>query len=115
MISILTSIKKLLGIAEEYEQFDVDIIMHINSIFMILHQMGIGPDECFVIHDKTETWEDFIPISSKLEAVRSLVYLRVKLLFDPPIGSTLESINNTIKELEWRLYVSEDLDNNEER
>ena len=107
MESILTSIKKLLGIAEEYEHFDPDIIMHINSVFMILNQIGVGPSEGFTIEDETSVWTDFIPETLRLEAVKTYVYLKVRLLFDPPLNSTvIESINRTISELEWRLNVA---------
>lgn len=107
MESILTSIKKLLGIDEEYEHFDSDIIMHINSVFMILNQLGVGPTEGFSIKDKTTTWEDFVTDLTKVEAIKSYVYLKVKILFDPPLSSSvMESINRTISELEWRINVA---------
>lgn len=107
MESILTSIKKLLGIDEEYEHFDSDIIMHVNSVFMILNQLGVGPAEGFSIKDKTATWEDFVTDLTKVEAIKSYVYLKVKLLFDPPLSSSvMESINRTISELEWRINVA---------
>lgn len=107
MESILTSIKKLLGIAEEYTQFDDDIIMHINSVFLNLTQLGVGPSEGFLIEDDTATWDDFIGDSSQLQAVKSYVYLKVKLLFDPPLSSSVtESMNRMISELEWRLNVA---------
>lgn len=111
MESILTSIKKLLGIAEEYKHFDPDIIMHINSVFMILNQIGVGPSEGFTIEDETSVWSDFISESEKIEAVKSYIHLKVKLLFDPPLGSAVtETINRLISELEWRLSVA--VDNN---
>lgn len=107
MDSILTSIKKLLGITEEYDTFDNDLIMHINSVFMILNQMGVGPKEGFKITDDSETWEDFISDSLLYEAVKSYVYLKVRLLFDIPTSSAVtESINRQISELEWRLNVA---------
>lgn len=106
MESILTSIKKLLGIAEEYEHFDSDIIMHINTVFMTLTQLGVGPSEGFYIEDDTDTWTDFIPDVMKHQAVKSYMYLKVKLLFDPPLSSAvMESMKNQIAELEWRLNV----------
>lgn len=109
MDSILTSIKKLLGITEEYEHFDPDIIMHINSAFMILNQLGVGPKSGFSINDKSSTWDEFIPESSNLEAVKTYVHLKVKLMFDPPLSSTvIEAIKSQINELEWRLNVSVD-------
>lgn len=104
MESILTSIKKLLGIAEEYEHFDADIIMHINSVFLILTQIGVGPSEGFSIVDASAIWDDFIPEGKNLNAVKSYVYLKVKLLFDPPTSSALmESTERLAKEYEWRL------------
>lgn len=106
MESILTSIKKLLGISEEYEHFDSDIIMHINSALMILTQLGVGPAEGFMIEDSTSTWIDFLGDKTNLEAVKSYIYLRVKLLFDPPNSAVIESINRQITELEWRLNVN---------
>ena len=89
MESILTSIKKMLGISEEYEHFDPDIIMHINSVFMILTQMGVGPSEGFTIKDKTSKWTDFVSDITKIESVKSYIYLKVKLLFDPPLSSSV--------------------------
>lgn len=107
MDSILTSIKKMLGIAEEYEQFDADIIMHINSVFMILTQLGVGPSEGFSIEDDSAIWSDFIQDSTNIESVKSYVYLRVKLLFDSTsLGSpVIEAMNRQISELEWRLNI----------
>ena len=106
MESILTSIKKLLGITEEYEHFDQDIIMHINSVFMILTQMGVGPEEGFTISDSTTTWNEFTNDDKKIEAVKSYVYLKVRLLFDPPASSVLmEQYKESIKELEFRLGI----------
>lgn len=109
MDSILTSIKKLLGISEEYTQFDDDIIMHINTVFLNLTQLGVGPEEGFLIEDDVAEWEDFIEDNAQLQAVKSYVYLKVKLLFDPPLSSSvIESMNRMIAELEWRLNVAVD-------
>ena len=108
MNSILTSVKKLLGINAEYTHFDTDIIIHINSVLMILTQLGVGPEEGFVIENDKAVWTDFIPEADlmKTEAVKTYVYLKVRLLFDPPLSSAvIESINRQISELEWRLYV----------
>lgn len=108
-MSILTSIKKVLGIAEEYEHFDPDLIMHINSVFSILTQLGVGPDTGFSIVDKSATWNDFSLDLSKIEMVKSYICMRVRLLFDPPMtASVMESIDRQIKELEWRLKVEVD-------
>lgn len=107
--SILTSIKKLLGIAEDYTEFDEDIIIHINTVFLNLTQLGVGPKEGFSIEDDTAEWEDFIDNSLQLQAVKSYMYLKVKLLFDPPLSSSvIESMNRMIAELEWRLNVAVD-------
>lgn len=109
MESILTSIKKMLGIQEDYEHFDPDIIMHINTVFMILMQLGVGLESGFRIQDKTAVWTDFIAEGQQLEAVKSYMYLKVKLLFDPPLGSAvMEAYNKQISELEWRLNVQVD-------
>lgn len=109
MDSILTSVKKLLGIAEGYTAFDTDIIIHINSVFMILNQLGVGPKKPFTIMDKSALWSDFIDENQNIEAVRSYVFMKVRLLFDPPQqASVIESINNLIKEMEWRLNVAVD-------
>ena len=102
--SILTSIKKLMGIPEDYTHYDADIIMHINSVFMILNQLGVGPSDGFSITDKTSVWSDFISDNKNLEAVKSYMYMKVRLLFDPPLSSAvMECMNRMIGELEWRL------------
>lgn len=107
MESILTSIKKLLGIPEEHEHFDPDVIIHINSTFMILNQIGIGPSEGFSIEDDTAVWTDFVSDTTKIEAVKTYIYLKVKLVFDPPLSSAvMDSMKQTISELEWRLNVA---------
>lgn len=107
MESILTSIKKLLGISEEYEQFDADIIMHINSVFLNLTQIGVGPKQGFIIEDETTEWVDFIDNSIQLQAVKTFMYLKVKLLFDPPLSSAVvEAMNRQIAEFEWRLRLA---------
>lgn len=104
MESILTSIKKMLGIAEEYKHFDPDLIMHINSVLMTLTQIGVGPSEGFMIEDELSMWRDFLPDGSNLEAIKSYIYLKVKLLFDPPTNSTvIAAYERMITEHEWRL------------
>ena len=109
MESILTSIKKLLGIAEEYTHFDSDLIIHINSVLSILTQIGVGPAEGFSIKDESSVWEDFVPENSKWELIKSYTYMKVKLLFDPPLSSAvIESTNRIISELEWRIQVAAD-------
>lgn len=109
MESILTSIKKLLGITEDYTHFDGDLIIHINSVLSTLSQLGAGPSEGFSITGPNETWEDFIGNNPKIQFVKSYVYLKVKLLFDPPLSSAVaEATNRQISELEWRIFVQTD-------
>ena len=107
MDSILTSIKKLLGIAEDYTHFDDNIIIHINSAFSSLSQLGVGPSYGFHIEDDSETWIDFFGESSELYDVRTYIYLKVSLWFDPPTSSAvLSAKERQISELEWRLNVA---------
>lgn len=116
MESILTSIKKMLGIEEDYTHFDVDLIMHINSVFSILTQMGVGPSNGFSITGKDEKWDGFLQDdATKLALVKSYIFLKVRLLFDPPQSSfAVESINRQISEFEWRLNVAADFGGEEE-
>lgn len=110
--SILTSVKKLLGIDESYAHFNPDLIMHINSVFFILTQIGVGPANGFSITGKSETWSDFIgKDANRFSLAKSYMHLKVKLLFDPPLGSAvIESINKQISEFEWRLNVAAESD-----
>lgn len=106
MESILTSIKKLLGIDEEYDIYDPDIIIHINSVFMNLKQMGVGPAGGFRIEGEDAVWSDYTTDSEEIESVKTYIYLKVKLIFDPPLTSAvLESMKQLINEFEWRLNV----------
>lgn len=106
MTSILTSIKKMLGISEEDTNFDQDIIININSVLMFINQLGIGPESGFTISDSTSTWQDLIGERLDLEAIKTYVYLKVRLLFDPPQSAfVLESIERQIAQIEWRLNV----------
>ena len=105
--SILNTVKKYCGLGEDYNTFDQDILVLINGAILDLSQNGIGPSSGFNVVDKSATWEDFIGDSSQLQAVKSYVYLKVKLLFDPPLSSSvIESMNRMIAELEWRLNVA---------
>ncbi len=107
MDSILTSVKKLLGIAEEYTQFDADILIHINSVFLTLHELGVGPESGFAVDDDYTRWTDFIDDNPLLlNAVKSYMYLKVKMLFDPSLTSSVtELMKEEAKELEWRMNV----------
>lgn len=102
--SILTSTKKTLGISEDYTAFDEDIIMHINSVFSTLQQLGVGPVEGFSISDATTEWSEFLGDDPNLNNVKTYVYMRVRLIFDPPATSYLiTSMKNQVEELEWRM------------
>ena len=108
MDSILGSVKKNIGLREEDTSFDEDIVMHINSVFGILNQMGVGPEEPFQITGPDEEWSDFLDNNFKIPYVKSYVEKKVKLIFDPPLSTAVaQAINETIKELEWRLYSEE--------
>lgn len=108
MESILTSIKQMLDIGEDYTVFDPVIVTHINSVFCDLQQLGVGPAEGFSIEDEYAIWSDFIDDVTKHQAVKSYMWLRVKILFDPnSIGSsTLASYERQIQQWEWRLNVA---------
>ena len=109
MESILTSVKKMLGITEEYTQFDTDIIMHINSVFMVLNQLGVGPEDGFFIEDETTTWFEYIKSVKELQAVKSYMFLRVRMLFDPPANSiVMEMMKHQANEFEFRLNIAVD-------
>jgi hypothetical protein len=104
--SILDSVKKVLNLSSDYVAFDEDVILHINSVFSTLNQLGIGPEMGFMIQDKNAVWTDFLEGDLRLNNVKSYMYLRVRMLFDPPtIGFLVESMKEQIKELEWRINV----------
>lgn len=103
--SILDMTKKMIGFESDYTAFDLDIITHINSTFFALQQLGIGPESGFVITDKSSKWSDYLT-GNDLSAVKTYMFLKVRLLFDPPTTSFAnEAIKNQITELEWRLNV----------
>lgn len=113
MDSILDSIKKLLGIQPEYTSFDEDIIVAINTSFATLNQLGVGPEGGYMIEDNTQTWNDYIT-TTNLNMVKTYIYLKSRLLFDPPTGGVLDAIKNQLAELEFRLYVEVDPKVNDE-
>lgn len=114
MESILTSIKKLLGIVKEDTAFDADIIIHINSVFMTLNQLGVGPEDGFMVINDTETWNKFLGDSNKLiQAVKTYTYLKVKMVFDPPTNSSvLSAIQREVDAYEWR--ITQQIENEKE-
>lgn len=104
--SILKSIKKLLGLEADYTVFDEDVKMHINSAFMILNQLGVGPEEGYIVTSDLESWKEFVGNEKDLQLVKSYVYLKVRLLFDPPANSFLvTAMEKQVTEYEWRLNV----------
>lgn len=105
--SILTSIKKMLGISSDNTDFDTDIIIHINTVFGILNELGVGPSSGYMITSANDTWADYgISEDNNLNSVKSYMYLKVKMLFDPPITSAIQNANTQlINELEWRLNI----------
>lgn len=108
MESILTSVKKMLGITEDYTHFDADIIMHINSVFSTLTQLGVGPSEGFAIEGADAEWSDFIGDATNLESIKSYIYMKVRLIFDSTslTAAVISAYTETIKEFEWRLNVA---------
>ena len=107
--SILTSTKKSLGIEKDYNHFDPDLIMHINTVLATLHQLGIGPSEGFFIEDDGEEWSDLFGDDPRLSFVRTFVHLKVKLAFDPPLSSAhIDALKGQISELEWRISIATD-------
>ncbi|QXO14620.1 hypothetical protein SEA_BURLEY_15 [Gordonia phage Burley] len=104
--SILNSTKKMLGIDADYDAFDMDVILHINGALSTLNQLGLGPEEGFMIEDETAEWGDLLEDDMRLNSVKSLIYLKVRLVFDPPSTSfVLSAMQEQIRELEWRLNV----------
>lgn len=117
--SILTSVKKVLGIPSYYDHFDRDILLHLNTVMSILNQLGVGPEEGFIVEDDSTTWSDLFDgdiDTSKMMYVKSYVCLRVRLLFDPPTSSgAIDAMERQMRELEWRITVTRDpRDNSEE-
>lgn len=104
--SILNSTKKILGLNSDYTAFDHDIITHLNTAFSILTQLGVGPVEGFMIEDSISEWDDFLAEDPRFNAIKSYVFLKVRMVFDPPATSyLLDSMQRQIQELEWRLNV----------
>lgn len=110
--SILTNTKKILGLDDSYTAFDTDIITFINAVFSTIQQLGVGPTTGFAIVDKTAVWTDFLPADPiKLAYVKTYLALKVKMMFDPSGASyVVSSLENVIKELEWRLNVAREVE-----
>ena len=106
MESIFLTIKKMLGLDPEYDAFNLDILVDINSALMSLNQLGVGPTSGFTVTGEDETWEDLLGSASNLEAVKSYIFLKVKTMFDAPSSSyALDSLNKMIAEHEWRIMI----------
>lgn len=104
--SILNSVKKVCGLSASDDSFDEDIILHINSILSVLTQLGIGPEEGFMIEDESSAWENFLGDDKRFNSVKTYVHLRTRILFDPPSTSfVIEAMEKQIAEFEWRLSV----------
>lgn len=94
---------------DEESPFDQDLIIHINSVFTIVNQLGVGPEEAFFITGEEETWNDFFADSKVIHLVKSYMYLKTKLVFDPPTTGVLhEAMERQIQEFEWRLEIQSD-------
>ena len=113
--SILLSIRRLVGSGENNDDFDGDLIIHINTVLSILNQLGVGPDNGFSIEDATATWTDFLgDDSAYINMVRSYMAAKVRILFDPPVSSAvLSSLERTCTEFEWRSNVAAENKNKE--
>lgn len=107
--SILRTIKRMIGPSILSNEFDTDLVVHINSALFTLYELGVGPEPCFSITGETETWGDYLGDSKNLEAVKTYIFLKVKMLFDPPtIGGVITAYESMIKEYEFRLNVMVD-------
>lgn len=111
MNSVLTTTKELSGVMATYDSFDKDLVMYINSVFLVLKQLGVGPTEGFVITGADETWDQFIPDNKILrESTKAYMGNKVRLQFDPPAGSAqIELLKNLINEFEWRLNAETEM------
>lgn len=104
--SILKTIKQLIGCPDDFEQFDLDLIVHINSAFATLTNLGVGPKEGYRITGADNVWSEFEDDAQKLSLIKDYVYIKTRLLFDPPIsGSLMDSLKEQLNEMEWRLYM----------
>lgn len=109
--SILTSVKKVLGLDEAYTAFDLDVTLFINSVLATLNQIGVGPVNGFQIEDKSATWDELLGADPRLNNVKAYVYLKVRMLFDPPATSfAIAAVEANAKELEYRIYTTAEVE-----
>lgn len=107
--SILQDVKQMVGQEWDDDTYDTDIMIHINAVFFTLNQLGVGPEDGFSISDKDQLWSSYTTPPRNLDAVKSYIYLRVRLLFDPPTNSFLvTSLQKQVDQIEWRLMVDMD-------
>ena len=107
--SILNSIKKLIGLDSEDTSFDTDLIMHINSAIDVLRQLGVASDSTFYVEDDGAAWGDYLPSVELFQIVKTYIYMKVRKWFDPPQnGTTMQALDSSIAELEWRINVTVD-------
>lgn len=108
MTGILDTIRKLVGAGDTAGPFDQDLLIHINSALSVLNQIGVGPDDGFIVDDKS-LWTEFLPVSKKLEMVKTYVYLKVRLIFDPPASSAaVDAMSRQVTEYEERIMMAVD-------
>lgn len=113
MDSILNTIKKMIGFDPEYEAFDIDLIVHINSSFSVLNQLGLGPVSGFSISNAESLWSDYSTQPTVIEMAKQYIYYKTKLAFDPPASSSAaNAIQTAISELEWRINIQVENDLN---
>lgn len=112
--SILLTIKQMLGIPSEYSVFDEELVVYINTVIAALRQLGVGPENGFAITGENDSWGDYIGDTLMYENVKSYIYLKVRMMFDPPSSSfVLEAFKNQAAEIEWRIYIQADEDKDE--
>lgn len=111
---VLDSVKKFLGIDHDYDAFDQDIVMHINSVFNILCQLGVGSEYPCSISGYEDLWSDFLMGNANLVMVKSFMFMKVRMMFDPPSGSAYNAFTENLKELEWRLNWQREVERVEE-
>lgn len=112
--SILKTVRKMIGPSHECDVFDVDLIVHINSVFATLNQLGVGPEDGFEIEDNAAVWGDYIGSDKRFNGVKSYMYLKTRLLFDPPASSVIvAAMEKQAVEYEWRLNVAAESENND--
>lgn len=113
--SILFSIRKLLGGMSDDPAFETDLLIHINALLAVLTQLGVGPAEGMSIADGSTAWRDLLGDDPKWQIVQTWMYLRTKMIFDPPtIGTVADSMKKQADEYEWRISILADEEKSKE-